>query len=182
MAGQSATLQWTMLHATLNGSKTGVIMKAFDRIVEFLDAEEVRFEQTPEEFMVRFNFTGESGSWFVLGSSFPEANRVIFLSILPSLVPAERKAAVGEFINRINFGLVVGNLEIDMDGGEVRFRTSMDLDDVEVSVEMIRNLLYANVYMTDVHLPIINKVAFGDLDPIAAMTLSEERINQDNAQ
>lgn len=157
-------------------------MTAFEKIVEFLESEEVRFEAVPEESMVRFNFAGQSGSWFVLGSSFPEANRVIFLSILPSLVPAERRAAVGEFINRINFGLVVGNLEIDMDGGEVRFRTSMDLDDVEVSVEMIRNLLYANVYMTDAHVPVINKVAFGDLDPVAAVTLAEERINQENAQ
>ena len=137
------------------------------------------FEQIPEESMVRFNFTGRDGFWVVLGSCFPEANRVIFLSILPSLVPAERRAAVGEFINRINFGLVVGNFEIDMDGGEVRFRTSMDHDDVEVSLEMIRNLLYANVYMTDAHVPVINKVAFGDLDPVAAVTLSEERTNQE---
>ena len=144
-------------------------MSRFDTLVEFLNAEDVGFEQLPEDKMVRFNFAGDAGTWFVLGQIFDEAERLAFLSILPSVVPTERRAAVGEFVNRVNFGLVVGNFELDMDEGEVRFRTAMDLDDVDLSVEMVRNLLYANVYMTNAHLVAMNKMVHGDMSPVEAL-------------
>ena len=102
-----------------------------------------------------------------------ESERVAVLSVVPTLVPGDRRGEVGNFLHRANFGLVVGNFEIDLDSGEVRFRTSLDLDGVVASHELIRNMIFGNVAVVNDYLSGLNRVIHGGLSAKEAIELVE---------
>ena len=45
--------------------------------------------------------------------------------IVPVKVPVEKRAAVCEFITRANYGLTLGNFELDMNDGEIRYKVTL---------------------------------------------------------
>src|SRR3954447_26364575 len=65
----------------------------------------------------------------------------LFYSICAIDVPEARRAAVAEFITRVNFGLVTGNFEMDWADGEVRFKTGIELTGVTPTTELVAALV-----------------------------------------
>jgi hypothetical protein len=65
---------------------------------------------------------------------------VIYFNFGVSAVP-ERRDAVARFIARANWGLLIGNFELDYDDGQVRFKSSIDFSGTELSETMIRNAI-----------------------------------------
>jgi hypothetical protein len=94
-------------------------------------------------------FEGTDTAWPVRIHIFEDDARAVFVSAFPAIVPDEHRTAVGEFCNRANFGLAVGNFELDHDGGEVRFRTSIDAEGAEPSAALVKNAVVANVLTMD---------------------------------
>ena len=84
---------------------------------------------------------------------FDEDERIVFISAFPAVIDEDRRAAVGEYCHRANFGLAIGNFELDHDGGEVRFRTSLDVEGATPSEALVRNLVVANVLTMDRYVP-----------------------------
>ena len=67
--------------------------------------------------------------------------------------PGERMAAVAEFITRANYGLIIGNFELDFSDGEIRYKTSLDVEGDRLSQALIKQLVYTNVLTMDQYLP-----------------------------
>ena len=116
---------------------------------------------------------GHSGEWDLRIYVLEDTRRVLALSVLPLNVPEERRGAMCETLNRANFGLVVGNFELDMDSGEVRCRTAVDLEGAVLSPSLLRHVLQANVEITDTYHPAIMRVAFGEQAPAEAVAAVE---------
>ena len=74
---------------------------------------------------------------------------LIFYSYLPVNVPVDKMVAAAEFVTRANRGMRIGNFELDYDDGEVRYKTSLDVEGGELSSKMIDNLLRANLSTTN---------------------------------
>ncbi len=98
-------------------------------------------------------FEGTGWVWPVRIHVFEEDVRAVFVSAFPSVVPDDLRLAVAEFCNRANFGLAIGNFELDVDGGEVRFRTSIDAEGAMATPELVRNAVVANVLTMDRYVP-----------------------------
>ncbi len=120
-------------------------------------------------------FEGEHGVWPCRVHCYAADRRLVFISAFAGLVPEDRLGAMGEFCNRANFGLAVGNFELDYDGGEVRFRTSLDAAESSADIELIRNVVVANVITFDQYLPGIEAVLEGT-DPARAIALVENDV------
>ena len=88
--------------------------------------------------------------------------------MLPDKVPEERRAAVGELLARINYGLIVGNFEIDLTDGEVRFKASVDFGGGEPSVALLKPLVATSLAQFDRWLPALRAVAGGQEEPAPA--------------
>jgi hypothetical protein len=125
-------------------------------------------------------FEGTLTVWPVRIHVFEEDVRAVFVSAFPSVVPEEQRAAVAEFCNRANFGLAIGNFELDHDGGEVRFRTSIDAEGTAATPELVRNAVVANVLTMDRYVPGLLAVLDGT-EPADAIADCEDAAD-DNAE
>ena len=80
---------------------------------------------------------------------------------------------MAEFITRANYGMIVGNFELDFSDGEVRYKTSVDVEGSEVTHALVKGLVYANVLTMDRYLKGIMAVAFGGVDAESAVASVE---------
>lgn len=74
---------------------------------------------------------------------------------------------VAEYLTRANYGLPLGNFEMDFSDGEVRFKTSLDVEGEEymLTPAMIKSLVYSNVLTMDRYLAGMMAVIYGDASP-----------------
>ncbi len=148
-------------------------MAILSTVQAFLDDEGVGYEVNEEDGSIRFSFSGDTETWMVYIHDLVDSERVAVLSVVPTLVTESERPEVGNFIQRCNFGLVVGNFEMDLDTGEVRFRTSMDLDGITPNTDLVRNLVFGNVAVVNDYLPALNRVIHGGLSAKEAIDLVE---------
>ena len=76
---------------------------------------------------------------------------------------------MAEFLTRANYGLIVGNFELDFDDGEVRYKTSLDVEDAELLPALLAHIVYANVTNMDRYLPGIVAVLASSQTPAEAV-------------
>jgi hypothetical protein len=112
-----------------------------------------------------FTFDGQHGRWRCRLFADEELGQVAFYSILPELVPVNRRAAVVELVTRANVELVLGNFELDLDGGELRFKTSIDVQGDRLTPALLTHVVYANVLSMDRYLPGLARVLREGADP-----------------
>jgi hypothetical protein len=148
-------------------------MSNMESITAFLNNEEIGFEEHTGDGIIRFNFTGDQANWMVTICNFDDSRQIVVLSVVSSLVPVDRRPEMKEFISEVNFGLLVGNFEMDPKEGEVRFRTGTDVDDMVVDQTLVRNLIYGNVSSMDIYISAINKVIHGNMSHKDAIAMVE---------
>ena len=91
-------------------------------------------------------------------------------TVCPVNVPPERALAAAELLTRINYDLVIGNFEMDLGDGEIRYKTGLDVTGADLSLPLVQNAVYLNVLMMDTYLPAIMAVAYGDVSPLEALS------------
>jgi hypothetical protein len=82
-----------------------------------------------------------------------------FQSTAPLLVQSHRRSEATEFFTRVNWILIRGDFEMDLESGEVRFRTTIDFKDSLISTEMLAALIYGNVATMNRYYPGLVAVA-----------------------
>ena len=106
-------------------------------------------EQMPGRDVITFPFQGDDERWVVYAEAREDDERVLVYSVVPFNVPRERRAAVAEYITRANYGLHIGNFELDLDDGEVRFKTSLDGKGIGLSPELVDRVIVLNLHATN---------------------------------
>lgn len=76
-----------------------------------------------------------------------DTRQLVFYTVFPRHVPPKRITAAQELLTRINYDLVWGNFELHIEGGGVRFKTSLALGDAPFSPELLQPLAAGNVTM-----------------------------------
>jgi hypothetical protein len=135
----------------------------------FFEADEWAFEEDPQDTILRLEYEGENGTWSCLAQIVDERQRFLFFSDLPKFVPELMRLEASEYLTRANFGMEIGNFEMDFGDGEVRFRTSVDIEGGELTETMVKNLVYANVAVMDQYLPGLKKVVKDGMEPAKAI-------------
>lgn len=91
-------------------------------------------------------------------------------------IPSSKRLEVCDFMNRVNYELVNGNFEMDMDNGEIRYRTFLDLADAQPSQDQILNIVWNGVLGFDTYYPGLMKLLYGDYNPEEAAAFCSEDI------
>ena len=133
----------------------------YERVVTFLESEGWPVEKVEGRTALRTSHEDDNGQWNCVAMVNEDEARLVFFSVFPHDVKANRYTAVGEYLNRANYGLPVGNFEIDYSDGMVRFKTSIEFGEADASPELIGPVVYANVTVMNRYLPGLLRVVQG---------------------
>ena len=145
----------------------------FEEIVNFFEEDGWPFVQIEGEPLLQMVFQGENGKWTCYAKARDDPEQFVFYSVCPVNTPDSKRLAVAEFLTRANSGMIIGNFEMDFEDGEIRYKTSIDVEDDSLSCALIKRLVYANVMMMDAYLPGMMSVIYGDVTPIDAIAQIE---------
>lgn len=80
-----------------------------------------------------------------------EKNKLLAVyGMLPFLMPESHQSAAMLLITQINYDMLIGNLEMDINDGEIRYKHAIDVETVGINDEIIEHLLQSVIAMTTV--------------------------------
>lgn len=142
-------------------------------ILQFLQDEQWGFQQVNQQPVFRTGYHGERGTWVCYLRADEERRQFLFHVLMGLNIPPPSRAAVAEFLTRVNYTLVTGNFEMNMDTGGVRYRAGLDVPDGEMRIELLRALIYASLHNMDLYFPGFLAVVHAGLSPEAALARLE---------
>jgi hypothetical protein len=137
----------------------------FETVQKFFTDDEWYFMQLDNQPILQMGFQGRNGKWSCYAQVNDEQHLFFFYSVCPINVPKDKRTLMAEFITRANYGIKIGNFELDFNDGEVRYKTSIDIENAELTPALISNHVYANTWTMDRYLPGIMSVVYGDEKP-----------------
>ena len=144
-------------------------MTLFEEIRTFLTEDEWPFSQLEGKTVFRTAYHGKNGTFTCYAQAREEQFIFLFYAVCPINVPEDKRQVVAEFVTRANYGMYVGNFELDFTDGEVRYKTSLDVENAELPQPVIKNLVYAAVWTMDRYLPGLMKIIYGGAVPTAVL-------------
>jgi hypothetical protein len=144
----------------------GRILQAIEQFLQEDDWPHSLLEDRP---IYKTGFEGKNGQFTCYAQERTEQQQFVFYSVFPVRAPDDRLNEVAEFITRANYGMIIGNFELDYADGEVRYKTSVDVEDVDLVEPLIRHLMYANVLTMDKYFPGLMRVLYAGISPADAV-------------
>lgn len=138
-------------------------------VEQFLRADDWPYSQVEGRTVLKTGFEGKNGQFTCYAQEREEQEQFVFYSIYPVRAPDNKLAQVAEFITRANYGMIIGNFELDYADGEIRYKTSVDVEGVELSEPLVRHMVYANVLTMDKYFPGLMRVLYAGIDPVVAI-------------
>jgi hypothetical protein len=148
----------------------------FDALATFFRNESWPYTQIDNQPALQLGYRGEAGEWLCYCQARDDVFQFVFHSVCPLTVPPAKRLAMAEFLTRANYGMLIGNFEMDFEDGEIRYKTGVNLEDTNLTDSMIRPQVYANVLMMDKYLPGINSVIYSDVAPKDAIFTIESAV------
>lgn len=143
--------------------------RIYDAALAWFEEDDWSCDADPERAVIVVGVKGRNHQWRCVATCSEELEVFRFYSLLVPEVPGDQRARIGEFINRANYGLQVGCFEIDYSDGEIRLRTSVDLEGTSEPAPLIQQVVHANVSLADRFYPGIMAVLHADVPPVDAL-------------
>lgn len=144
-----------------------------EQIINFFIKDDWPFIKNQGEPVLQTTFQGQNGKWTCYAKAREEEDQFVFYSICPVNAPEHKRSQIAEFINRANYGTIIGNFELDYADGEILYKTSIDVEGSNLTFPLIKQLVYTNVTMMDEYLPGIMSVIEGNVEPKDAIAQIE---------
>jgi hypothetical protein len=139
--------------------------RILDAMESFFKKDDWPYTKLEDRPIHRTGFNGKNGQWTCFSQERTDQEQLVFYSVLPIKVPEDKRFTIAEFITRANYGMVIGNFELDFSDGEIRYKTSIDVEGEELTEGMIHHLVYANVYTMDRYFPGFMKILYSGTLP-----------------
>ena len=120
-----------------------------------------------------FGFRGDNNRydfWVFLNE---KGNIITMYAVIPMSAPEPKRLVMGDFLHRANYDMMLGNFEIDMRDGEIRFKCSADFDNAKPDPDMLNRMIDCCLSMADRYMPGIGSVLYADMEPAAAIQQCE---------
>ena len=140
----------------------------FQQIVEFFKQQEWQFTTIEDKTIALLGISGKKGKFQCVADVREDEKKFIFLSICGANVPENKRIQVNELLTRLNFGIFLGNFEMDFEDGEIRFKTSIYFGNSILSSEIIENLILSNISTMDSSLEGIMSMIYGNYSAMEA--------------
>jgi len=145
----------------------------YEKVVKFFQDDGWRCQADGVD-VLHTSCRGAHGQWACVIHTREEPPQVVMYSEFSFPVPKAKRAAVVEYLMRANDGLVIGNFEMNLDTGDVRYKTSVDAGSMTSVDKLLRPLVYANVHTMDQYWPGLLAVMYHGDAPDAAIASVEQ--------
>ena len=105
----------------------------------------------------------------ILVFSKEDERLAVCYTTMPLTIRPGQRPVVAEYLSRANSKLLVGNFEIDYESGDVRFRTSVDVEGGVITTKMAKHLLFNNLAWVEEYAKGLIGVLYRDLTPAQAI-------------
>ena len=135
-------------------------------MLEFLSAEGFDYERHDDERAVRIEHQGTDIEWGCIAQIWEDQRVFAFYSVSPLRSMPTNLARTSEFVHRANVATLAGNFELDLEDGEVRFKTMVGFGPGgEWSDELARVVVHTNLATMNHHVVALLSVITGASDP-----------------
>ena len=161
----------------------------FQLLLRVLEREEEPLRADEDEGIIRGALTLRRATVPLFARVRETQFLVLIYTVLPVRAPESKFPEMLELLTRANWGLPLGNFEMDLSDGEIRFKTSVDVEGVPLNqplgapaAEMaITNILMANKVAMDRYLPAILGLIYGDETVVTLIDRAEGRAEEPHA-
>lgn len=158
-----------MSGSTLNGRPDGSEsetdyengLRGFATLGQFLEEDGWHPQPIEDRHAYHMFFRGNNGETHCFARIRIDLEQLMFYVVAPVKAPENSFDTIIEFITRANYGLRIGNFEFDYSDGEIRYKSSLDFEKVELTSQSIRNAIYPAVSTMDRYLPGLMSVMYG---------------------
>ncbi len=149
------------------GTPNGI--EGFETVGEYLEEEVWEPQEADDDYGYRARFTGENNAFSCYAQVRVDLEQLIFYVQAPTKADESLRSEVAEYITRANYGLVIGNFEMDYTDGEVRYKSAIDFEGETLSYGLIQNAVYPAVETMEQYLPGLTSVLDGSKTPLEAI-------------
>lgn len=133
-------------------------------IKSFLKSQNWKFTEAEDKNVLFFGISGKNGNFQCIVDLIEDNFQFIFYSISGVNTPPEKKHSILELLNALNNKQIIGNFEMGLENGEIRFKTNFVYHNLALNQEYIGELIMANIITMDENLPNIINTMYGDED------------------
>ncbi len=155
-------------------------LQAFELLSSYLDDDEWFPRRIEGKYAYSMSYSGKNGDLRCYAIVRVDLEEFLFYAVAPVKVPEEVRMSIAEYLTRANYGLRIGNFELDYSDGEVRYKSSLDFEGQILTSDLIRNAIYPAVHTMDRYLPGLLRVSFGGATPHEAIEEVEGGQPQDD--
>lgn len=141
----------------------------FARVRTFFDENRWNYQRLDGQPVLLTAFIGTSGTWRAAAVVNEVEQQISIFSMVDTQVPDEHRPAVMEYITRANFGLGLGNFEMDLTDDEVRCKTCLSAESQPFNRAALRMMVRHNAMLMDQFAEGLCKVAQGEQTPLEAI-------------
>jgi hypothetical protein len=149
-------------------------LRAYALTGKFLNEDGWHPQEVGENHVYRVFFAGQNGELVCFAQVRVELEQFLFYAVLPVRVPENMRLAMAEYLTRANYGLRIGNFEMDFEDGEVRYKSSLDFEGESLNYSLLRNTIYPAVQTMDRYIPGMMGVIYGGKSPEQAIDEVEQ--------
>ena len=145
--------------------------KHLNAIREYCDSQNWNYSLDEEKNYLTMRMSLRSVDWFTIYTVFPVK------------APEGKRDAVAAFLTRANYGLILGNFELDFDDGEIRFKvTAICGEDNILPPDVMERTFDMGFCMFDRYGEGLLSVLYGNAAPIETVDAIERRDEEEESE
>ena len=147
--------------------------RIYDTMAAWFTSDDWKFQENADESFLITAFQGRHAVWQCYAQAREEQEQFVFYAVAGIKAPEQARSEIADFITRANYGLILGNFELDFNDGEIRYKTSFDAEGLDDPTALFKSSVYANVLTADRYFPGLTAVMYGGSTPAQAVELVE---------
>jgi hypothetical protein len=145
----------------------------FEALLDYCRSNRIAFRSNQEAKVVAISING-AAALYELALQVTPNDQLLQVSLeMPVLaLDPELLPRVAESVARANGCMILGNVDLDMDTGRLRYRIGHVIGSLGCEVEIIKALIGMAVEMSDRYFPALMRVMFAGVTPSEAMNVT----------
>jgi hypothetical protein len=139
-----------------------------DAVIDFFEEQKWHFEVQDDISVVATRIGSKLGNWSMLVVAVEEPAGLI-LSLFPVYAPPARRAECAALLHRLNFSMRFGGFDLDLDDGEIRFRSPITRGADGFTLEGVKEAISYNLKTMEGQFETIMRVLYGKESAKAAL-------------